>query len=195
MSMTVKQKQALLLFLGYYVGEVDGVWGTLSKTATLAFQQDHGLNAYGIFGDATEKAARAAVAADEAKKPTTTTTSKDSGGFWDEIVYFDRSEFACHCGGKYCNGYPAEPQEKLIRVADRVRKGLGGSATVSSGVRCKTHNSNMGGVSNSRHLSGKAMDFCIAGKSAEQTLAYVQAQPEIRYAYAIDSTFVHMDIE
>lgn len=189
--MTVKQKQALLLYLGYYVGEVDGIWGTLSKTATKAFQQDHGLNPDGVFGDATAKAARVAVAADEIKK----TTDTDTGTFWDEIVYFDPSEFACHCGGKYCNGYPEEPKEKLIRVADRVRKNLGGAATVSSGVRCSRHNSNVGGVSNSRHLSGKAMDFCIAGKSAEQTLAYVQQQPEIRYAYAIDSTFVHMDID
>lgn len=186
--MTVKQKQCLLAYLGYYVGEIDGSWGTLSKTATLAFQQDHGLNPDGIFGDSTAKVARAAVAADETKKV-------DQGSFWDEIVYFDRAEFACHCGGKYCNGYPNEPQEKLIRVADRVRKDLGGVASVSSGVRCSQHNASVGGVSNSRHLAGKAMDFCIAGKSAAQTLAYVQRQPEIRYAYAIDNTFVHMDIE
>lgn len=188
--MTVKQQQNLLAFLGYYVGEIDGVWGTLSKTATLAFQQTFGLQADGICGTATEKALKHAVCYGVEKETTT-----NSGTFWDEIVYFDRSEFACHCGGKYCNGFAAEPQEKLIRVADRVRKTLGGAATVSSGVRCRQHNSNVGGVSNSRHLTGKAMDFCIAGKSAEQTLAYVQRQPEIRYAYAIDSAFVHMDIE
>jgi hypothetical protein len=181
----------LLAYLGYYVGEIDGIWGALSKTATLAFQEDQGLNPDGIFGDSTAKAARKAVYDEKVKE----TSTINSGSFWDEIVYFDRSEFACHCGGKHCNGFPAEPKEKLIRVADRARKALGGAATVSSGVRCSKHNSSVGGVSNSRHLSGKAMDFCIAGKSAEQTLAYVQRQPEIRYAYAIDSTFVHMDIE
>lgn len=186
--MTVKQKQCLLYYLGYYVGNIDGDWGALSKTACKAFQKTVGLKADGVFGDATAKAARAAVAADEAKKPTAV-----CGSFWDEIVYFDRSEFACKC--RKCGGFPVEPKEKLIRVADRVRKHFGTAATVSSGVRCATHNSNVGGVSNSRHLQGKAMDFCITGKSAAQTLAYVQKQPEIRYAYAIDSTFVHMDIE
>ena len=35
--MTNKQKQCLLCYLGYYVGSIDGVWGTLSKTATKAF--------------------------------------------------------------------------------------------------------------------------------------------------------------
>lgn len=188
--MTVKQKQHLLAFLGYYVGNVDGVWGTLSKTATKVFQQDHGLSANGVFGDATAKAILAAVAKNEVK-----TTDTQTGDFWDEIVYFDRSEFACHCGGKHCNGFPAEPKEKLIRVADKVRKTLGGPATVSSGVRCSKHNSIVGGVSNSRHLTGRAMDFCVAGKSADQLLAEVNKHPEVRYAYAIDSSFVHMDIE
>ena len=187
--MTVKQKQCLLYYLGYYVGDIDGDWGTLSKTATKAFQQDHGLKADGVFGDATAKAARAAVASDEVPKTQTNST----GDFWDEIVYFDKSEFACKC--RKCGGFPAEPQEKLIRVADRVRKHFGAAATVSSGVRCAQHNSNVGGVSNSRHLLGKAMDFDIAGKTATQVLAYVQQQPEIRYAYAIDSEYVHMDID
>jgi acyl dehydratase len=37
------------------------------------------------------------------------------------------------------------------------------------------------------------MDFRIEGKTSAQVLAYVQQQPEIRYAYAIDSQYVHMD--
>lgn len=186
--MTIRQKQCLLYYLGYYVGEIDGDWGTLSKTATKSFQKDYGLTADGIFGDATAKKILAVIASGEAPK------IAPSGDFWDEIVYFDKSEFACRCGGKHCNGFPAEPKEKLIRVADRVRKDLGGTAVVSSGVRCSKHNAAVGGVSNSRHLEGKAMDFRIVGKTAAQTLNYVQKQPEIRYAYAIDGEYVHMDI-
>ena len=114
--------------------------------------------------------------------------------WWDNIQHFTREEFECHCGGKYCNGYSAEPAKQLVQVADRVRKHFGAPAIVSSGVRCKTHNSNVGGISGSRHLTGKAMDFCVTGKSAAQVLAYVKQQPEINYAYAIDSQYVHMDI-
>lgn len=125
-------------------------------------------------------------AADPAKETVTS--------WWDDIKYFDRDEFECHCEGKYCDGYPAEPSQILVRVADRVREHFGAPAIVSSGVRCKTHNANVGGVANSKHLSGKAMDFCISGKTAEQVLAYVEKQPEINYAYAIDSEYVHMDV-
>ena len=188
--MTVKQRQNLLAYLGYYVGTVDGAWGTLSATATKSFQADYGLTADGICGADTEKALKHAVSYGMPAKKETAST----GTFWDDIKHFEKKEFKCKCGNIYCNGYPAEVQEKLIRVADRVRDHFGAVATVSSGLRCTRHNANVGGVSNSRHLTGKAMDFCIKGKSASEVLAYVQKQSEIRYAYAIDSQFVHMDI-
>ena len=188
--MTIKQRQNLLAYLGYYVGDIDGVWGTLSATATKAFQKDYGLKADGVCGADTEKALKHAVNYGMPAKKETAST----GSFWDDIEHFNRKEFKCKCGNVYCNGYPAEMSEKLIKVADRVRDHFGAAATVSSGLRCTQHNANVGGVSNSRHLTGKAMDFCIKGKSASQVLAYVQKQSEIRYAYAIDSQFVHMDI-
>ena len=191
--MTITQKQNLLAYLGYYVGNIDGSWGTLSKTATKAFQKDFGLDPDGVCGPETEKALKHAVAYGITKKQEAVETPKN-GTFWDDIKHFNRKEFKCKCGNIYCNGYPAEPQEKLVRVAEKVREHFGATATVSSGLRCKQHNANVGGVSNSRHLTGKAMDFCIAGKTAAQVLAYVQKQSDIRYSYAIDSQFVHMDI-
>lgn len=190
--MTIKQKQALLFYLGYYVGNIDGDWGTLSKTATKAFQKDFGLTADGVCGDATVKALKHAVAYGIPAKKTENSVSND---WWDEIKYFDKSEFACKCGGRYCKGYPAEMNKKVVTVADRTRGHFGKQAIISSGLRCSQHNANVGGVSNSRHKQGKAIDFCIVGKTSSQVLAYVQKQPEIRYAYAIDGSFVHMDVE
>ena len=188
MAMTNKQKQCLLCYLGYYVGEIDGSWG--SKTATLAFQRDYGLEDDGLFGSDTEKKILAVVAGGVPK-----VVSSGPADWWASIKHFKRSEFACHCGGEYCNGFPVEMQQKLIVVADRVRDHFKAPVQVSSGVRDSRHNANVGGVSNSRHLSGKAMDFAVRGKTSAQVLAYVQKQPEIRYAYAIDGSFVHMDIE
>ena len=183
--MNTKQKQALLFYLGYYVGNIDGNWGTLSKTACKAFQKDFGLTADGVCGTDTEKALKHSVCYGIPKKE----EAVQSGDFWDDIKYFKKAEFRCKCG---CGADKME--ETLIRVADRVREHFGKPVTVSSGRRCSTHNARVGGVSNSRHLSGKAMDFCVSGKSAAQVLEYVQKQPEIRYAYAIDSGYVHMDV-
>lgn len=184
--MTNEQKQHLLAYLGYYRIKVDGIWGNGSVGATKKFQEDYGLPVTGVFDSDTEARIKEVIATDE--KPIT------EENFWDGIKYFDRDEFKCKCG-KYCDGFPVEPERKLVAVADRVREHFGKSAIVSSGVRCKQHNANVGGVENSRHLFGKAMDFRVSGKSAKEVLAYVQKQPEIRYAYAIDQNYIHMDIE
>ena len=189
--MTVKQKQCLLEYLGYYapengnrVNNVDGIWGSASEAATRHFQVDYGLVADGIFGSLTEQRIKDVIVNGEC-------ATVD----WERVKYFGRGEFMCNCGGKYCDGFPAEPNPILVTVADRVRGHFGAEAFVSSGVRCQQHNTNVGGVMGSRHLTGKAMDFCVSGKMAAEVLEYVLAQPEIRYAYDIDGRYVHMDVE
>lgn len=195
--MTIKQIQCLLAYLGYDSGEIDGVNGKNTQAAVRAFQSQEGLAVDGIAGAKTQAALKDAVAngrfkADEL--PSSGHPPDKTGTFWDEIQYFTREEFRCQCGGKYCNGFPAEPQELLLRQADRLRKTVG-PMRLSSGLRCKTHNAEVGGVSNSRHLSGKAMDFCVTGKTSAQLLAEIKKLPKIRYAYAINANYVHMDIE
>jgi peptidoglycan hydrolase-like protein with peptidoglycan-binding domain len=189
MTMTIKEKQHLLAYLGYYVGSIDGVWGSGSKEACKAFQRDYGLTADGICGPDTEKALRHAVCYGMPAK------KAESDDWWDDIEYWSREEFRCQCGGKYCDGFPAEPAEKLVRLADNVRKHFDRPGHRTSGLRCKTWNAIQGGVSNSRHMSGKALDFRIEGKTSAQVLAYVQGLSGVRYAYTIDSQHVHMDVE
>ena len=209
--MTLKQKQALLAYLGYYDGQLDGIWGEQSQRSTIDFQRDFGgISVDGICGEQTEKALKHSVAYGIDKKSDSTdytadytdvqnnntgnSTDSNTGTFWDEIQYFTREEFRCQCNGKYCNGFPVEPSEKLIRLADKVRGEAGRPMVPTSTVRCRAHNKAVGGVENSRHLEGKAMDFSIRGWSADRTLALVWQQKDVRYAYAIDGTHVHMDI-
>ena len=186
--MTDQQKQCLLYYLGYYEGNIDGKWGSKSKGAAQAFQKDYGLTADGVVGEKTIKALKQAITYG---MPTKT----DNKDWWDEIEYFKKSEFACKCGGKYCKGYPAEMNEKVVKMADKVRKHFGTKVIVSSGLRCAKHNTNVGGITNSRHKLGKAIDFCVVGKTSNEILAYVNKQSDIRYAYTINDSFVHMDVE
>lgn len=191
--MTVKQKQHLLAYLGYYVGNIDGVWGTLSETAMNAFKKDFaGLDVHGISKDAPEKALKHAVAYDLFK---TEPVKEETRTFWDEIEYFDRSEFKCKCGGKYCNGYPAEPDERMVRVADQLRKNLGVPITIVSGLRCKTWNAIQGGVSNSQHMYGEAADIYAKGVSQSRVEQELDKIGGVRYHYAITgSSNVHFDV-
>ncbi len=48
--------QGALKSLGYYTGQIDGIYGTATKNAVIAFQRDNGLTADGIVGKATMNA-------------------------------------------------------------------------------------------------------------------------------------------
>ena len=189
MIMTVKQIQHLLAYLGYYTAAVDGIWGNQSAAAASRFQQDYGnLEVDGIAGIKTQEALRKAVATGMPERQT-----EDS--FWKHIRYWNREEFRCHCGGKYCTGFPAEPDRTLVELVDDLREEAGRPAHASSGVRCTAWNKIQGGVSNSRHLTGKALDFSVEGLSGNQLLSLAQKDPRTRYAYVIDGGWVHVDVE
>ena len=189
--MTFKQKQNLLAYLGYYVGEIDGVWGTLSKTAMTAFKKDY--EKFSSVNKATdEDALRYAVSYNLFK---TEPVKDETRTFWDEIEYFKREEFKCKCGGKYCNGYPTEPDERMVRIADQLRKNLGVPITIVSGLRCKTWNAIQGGVSNSQHMYGEAADIYAKGVSQSRVEAELDKIGGVRYHYAIvGSNNVHFDV-
>ena len=255
--MTVKQAQWQLLFLDYYDGAVDGIWGPKSKAATLRFQRDFfedsiahdgkfgastagktqevvdrmqeilqtvvpdlkddglagprtvaalktyqeskGLTQTGRVDDATWDALmeESPNLPDREPVPEVDTPAEDSTTvvtFWPGIVYFKREEMRCKCGGRYCNGFPAEPQQLLMELADRAREHFGRPAHVVSGLRCSRWNAIQGGVANSQHMYGEAMDIRIDGVTADTLLAWMKKQPEVRYCYKINSTNVHFDI-
>lgn len=186
--MTVKQQQCLLAFLEYYAGAIDGIWGDQSRKATENFQRDFGLTKDGVFGVGTEDRIRKAIGnyddlvldlnGREDVTDTNVGGKPQTGDYWDEIEYFTREEFRCQCGGKYCNGFPEEPEEELVRTCDEIRRRLGVPVSIvdagGSGVRCPQHNANVGGVANSNHLYGKAADL-HSSKSPEEMARVAEA--------------------
>ena len=187
--MTVKQIQHLLAYLGYYSGAADGIWGSQSSDAAARFQRDFGaLTVDGIAGEQTQNALKQAVSEGMPSK-------EQGNNFWQRIRYWNREEFRCRCGGKYCTGFPHEPDSVLVELVDDLRAKAGRPAHASSGLRCPVWNEIQGGVSNSRHLTGKALDFSVEGMSGSQLLSLAQSDPRTRYAYIIDGGWIHVDVE
>ena len=205
--MTAKQRQHLLAYLGYYVGTIDGDWGTLSRTACTSFQQDFGgIRVDGFGGPETDKALRHAVAYDMFKpepvpeQGAATGDSPATGTFWDEIEFFTREEFRCQCRGKYCNGFPVEPDETMVRTVDEIRRRLGVPVSIvdagGSGVRCPTHNANVGGVANSEHLYGRAADLHSGASPARMKQVAEEVMAEMlpgRGGIGLYSWGIHVD--
>lgn len=164
--MTLLQIQCLLQYLGYYTIRVDGISGPGTEQAVRDFQDAEGLEADGIPGKLTQAALLDAVANGRFKQDNAQPDSEETGTealWWNDIKYFTREEFRCQCKGKYCNGFPYEPEEMLVKICDEIRRRAGVPVSIvtdgGSGVRCPTHNANVGGVSNSLHLYGKAADL------------------------------------
>ena len=119
---------------------------------------------------------------------------EDGPEWWKEIRYFKRSEFRCKCGGKYCNGYPVEIDMNMVKIADQIRDKIGKPITVNSGLRCKTHNANVGGVSNSQHLYGTAADLgCPSGCTPTQMASIAEGIMGDTGGIGIYSWGIHID--
>ena len=198
--MTEKQKQCLLNFLGYDTGGVDGIWGEKSRHAIEVCQEDLGIPADGVWGKQTEESILEAVYTYD-KRVTTDVADTDlshRATFWDHIRYWTREEFKCRCGeyhAPYCDGFPAEPDQILVELLDDIRGHFGRPAHRSSGLRCPQHNRDSKGVNNSRHLTGKAMDFFVEGTAGETVRAYAAADPRCAYAYVIEGSYVHVEVK
>lgn len=185
--MTTVQKQSILVYFDCLPPEgIDGIWGPRSAEATAQLQRRLDIPDDGIWGPETEAAVRKALSSPES-----------TGAFWDHIRHWTREEFRCQCGGKYCNGFPVEPDQTLVELVDDVRHSFGAPGHRSSGIRCQIHNSHQpGAAANSKHLYGKALDFFVEGVSGAKLLATAKADPRTNYAYIIgNGPYVHVDVK
>lgn len=204
--MTIKQQQCLLTYLGYNPGPIDGVSGPKTIAAMECFKSDYGVGTEGLVGavagtlakkrkppDCSEIPNSSANIPNELNRVSNETNGK-TGTFWDSIRYFKRSEFACHCGGRYCNGFPVEPDEKLVTLLDGLRAHYGKPVTVSSGIRCTKHNAAVGGVSNSQHLYGTAADIIVSGVSPSAVADYAETLLPGTGGIGRYNGFTHIDV-
>lgn len=195
------QIQMNLKYLGYYDGKIDGIIGSQSRAGIKAFQKDYGLDVDGIFGKKTNAKMIEVIKAEQKRlgvkqdgvAGTITTQARDNQLNWDSIKHFKKEEFTCKCGCKQNN-----MNLEVVKVADEIRSHFGKPAIVNSGYRCTKHNKNVGGVSNSRHLKGKAIDLYVKGINGQTLLSYTKKlvnQGKLRYTYFIAGDAVHIDIE
>lgn len=177
MSMTNEVRQRILSGAGYYSDRIDGKFGPASRTAARSFLGD-------FLGDDAEDLLEGIVNIENPKP----------ASVWDGIKHFSPGECRCRCNGFYCDG-TKEPERELLEVADEIREEIGGPLIPTSVIRCEEWNEICDGVTDSRHMLGKAMDAWAPGKTAAELLAIAQKNPRVRYAYAVDEKVVHFDVE
>lgn len=205
LTMTMARLQMNLKFLGLYKGSIDGIKGTQTINAIKKFQENNNLEVDGIAGQQTIDKMRKLITDVQATIGVTvdgvagTETEKAWNNYcvnnsWDSIKHFKKSEFTCKCGCGLNN-----IQLEVVKIADEVREHFGNPAIVTSGTRCSKHNAEVGGVANSRHLKGKAIDMYVQNVSWYDLLEYLrelEQKGKIRYCYHINnSDCCHFDIK
>ena len=178
--------QEALVAAGYDPGPVDGIDGPLTRAAIAAFQADHGLEVDGMVGPLTH----AALFRGDGPAPVAAVTDAAEEQL---TAHFGRQEFACCCEGRYCTGFPAEMNGELLARLEAVRVALGAAVIVTSGVRCPIRNREVGGIANSRHLVGYAVD-CYAPDFSVFELAAAAENQGLGVIIYEEQGFCHLEI-
>lgn len=106
--------------------------------------------------------------------------------------YFTPSEMRCPCDACSSDS-DVQFSEGFLTTLDNLRAACGFPFIVNSAFRCEAHNKAVGGVPNSYHLKGRAVDVSIHDLffRDERKLAYWAAVYKLRLIYYDD--FVHID--
>ena len=108
-----------------------------------------------------------------------------------------RREIACKCG---C-GFDIVDY-KLVETFQALRDYIGKPIYITSGCRCPEHNKKVGGVGESAHVEGMALDMYVNGLSNRQFGEVVKKAhnegklPHLRYCYLISgSSSIHIGVD
>lgn len=104
--------------------------------------------------------------------------------------HFQVKEFACHDGSDYIpidNG--------LVFKLEKLRKNLGNvPIIINSAYRSRDYNRKIGGVSESYHLYGKAVDITVKGKTPKEIAHAAQSLWFNGIGRYDTENFVHLDV-
>lgn len=99
-----------------------------------------------------------------------------------------KSDFTCKCGcGKnFINN-------DIVDICNDINRQIVIPLTINSGYRCATHNSNIGGETNSQHLIGNAADITCSNMTKLKDICKAMWSNNKIGGIGLYSNFVHVD--
>lgn len=105
------------------------------------------------------------------------------------MKHFNPSEFSCQCG---CGGGFGDMAPDFLAMLDKARGIADVPFRLSSAYRCESHNATVGGVEDSAHTKGRAVD--IIARSGFEKWRVVHGLKKAGFnRIGISSKFVHAD--
>lgn len=143
-DLTTAQAKAMLVALGFdnanrsFVGAVTGF--------QRGWNLGPALDVDGVVGPDTSAALRTSYARHRSGQPTMS-------------AHFSYVEFRCNDGGKFPECQRIWILRDHVRRLEAYRAHVAAPVRIVSGCRCKRHNKEVGGASNSQHMFGSASDI------------------------------------
>lgn len=108
---------------------------------------------------------------------------------WKKIKHFKKEEFTCKCG---CGSNNIS--STLVLMLEDSRELANVPFKINSACRCETHNKKIGGVKDSSHVKGLAVDISIPSDGAR--FAILSALLNVGFLRVlIYPTFIHVDLD
>lgn len=102
--------------------------------------------------------------------------------------HFQEHELACPCCGA------CEMKPEFLAQLEKLREVLGHPISISSGYRCEPHNAQVGGKTNSKHLTGEAADIVCPDSWSAYWLIKAALHLDVHFGgIGVGEGFVHVD--
>jgi len=108
---------------------------------------------------------------------------------WSKVKHFKESEFTCNCGCGLNN-----INDDVVLMLDTAREWAHIPFKINSACRCEKHNKLVGGVTDSAHTKGLAVDISV--RDDESRLIIMRALLKICFKrLLLYDTFIHVDMD
>jgi hypothetical protein len=109
--------------------------------------------------------------------------------------WFQPAEYRCSCHRPDCDA-PLELDPRLAASLDTFRESVNRALVLTSALRCRRHNAEVGGVHDSQHLVGCAADIAIADDGErDELLAHHYNRPTRLFAFVeMAPKHLHVDV-
>jgi len=107
---------------------------------------------------------------------------------WNSVKFFNKKEFNCRC----CRDLNISAN--LVLKLDLARELSGVPFVITSGYRCPKHNQEVGGVKDSTHVNGLAVDIAVPDNIARLNILRGLIIAGFR-RIGIGKDFIHADID
>ena len=106
--------------------------------------------------------------------------------------HFTKEEFDCQCG---CGNGDIVISEKLVYELEYVRKIYGKPMRINSGIRCLSHNRNIGSRDTSSHIKGVAADISCTNMGTRLELVKKLLRDAEFTRVGLHKDFIHVDVD